>query len=155
MTIGPSDVIAVLAFGLSAFATWKTIQFNDRQKSMIETQERLNRRLLEKEDAEADEEKKADLGAAFVKLGNSNYRLKIWNQGKAPAKNVRIEFSAGNDVVIQSDVERKFPLEVLEPQHSVELIAAVRMGSKSKHEVRLLWEDRSSSTNEKTNYPTL
>lgn len=155
MTIGPSDIIAGLAFVLSAFATWKTVQFNDRQKSMIETQECLNKRLLEKEEAEANEEKKADLGAAFVKLGNSNYRLKIWNQGKAPAKHVQIDFPAGNDIVIQSDVERKFPLEVLEPHHSVELIAAVHMGSKSKHEVRLRWEDEFSSSNEKTSYPTL
>lgn len=155
MTIGPSDVIAGLAFALSAFATWKTVQFNDRQKSMLETQERLNKRLLEREEAEANEDKKADLGAAFIKLGNSNYRLKIWNQGKAAAKNVQIEFPAGNDIVIQSEIERKFPLEILEPHHTVELIAAVHMGSKSKHEVRLRWEDDSSSTNEKTSYPTL
>lgn len=155
MTIGPSDVIAGLAFVLSAFATWKTIQFNDRQKSMIETQERLNRRLLEKEEAEASEEKKADLGAAFMKVGNSNHRLKIWNQGKAAAKHVQIEFPAGNDIVPQSDVEGKFPLEVLEPHHSVELIATVHMGSKSKYEVRLRWEDGFSASNEKTSYPTL
>lgn len=152
--IGLSDVIASLAFLLSAIATWKTIQFNERQKSMIETQERLNKRLLEKEDAEVNEDKKADLGTAFVKLGNGN-RLKIWNQGKATAKHVQIDFPAGNDVIIESDVKRKFPLEVLEPQHSVELIASVNTCSKSKHEIRLRWEDGFSSSNEKTSYPTL
>src|SRR5712691_346242 len=91
-----SDFVAGLAFLLSAYATWKTVQFNDRQKSLIESQERLNQRLLEKEDAESTAEKKADLGATFIKLGSSNYRLKIWNKGRAPARNVLIEFPEGN-----------------------------------------------------------
>lgn len=155
MTLTPSDVVAGLAFLLSAYATWKTVQFNDRQRSLIESQERLNKRLLEKEDAEASEEKKADLGATFVKLGSSTYRFKIWNKGKSAARNVRIEFPSGNDVIVQSDIERKFPLESLEPFQSVELIAAVHMGTKSKHEVKLLWEDDHSAANEKTTYPTL
>jgi hypothetical protein len=155
MNLTPSDVVAGLALLLSAYATWKTVQFNDRQRSLIESQERLNKRLLEKEDSEAREEKKADLGATFVKLGSSNYRLKIWNKGKSAATNVRIEFPSGNDVISQSDVERKFPLESLEPFQSVELIAAVHMGTKSKHEVKLLWEDEHSAANEKTTYPTL
>jgi hypothetical protein len=155
MTLTPSDVVAGLAFLLSAFATWKTLQFNDRQRSFIESQERLNKRLLEKEDAEADEEKKADLGATFIKLGSSSYRLKIWNKGKSAARNVRIEFPSGNDVIVQSDIDRKFPLESLEPFQSVELMAAVHMGSKSKHEVTLLWADGHSEANEKVTYPTL
>lgn len=155
MNLTPSDVVAGLAFFLSAYATWKTVQFNDRQRSLIESQERLNRRLLEKEDAEASGEKKADLGATFIKLGSSNHRLKIWNKGKAAARNVRIEFPSGNDVVMQSDIDRKFPLESLDPFQSVEIIAAVHMGSKSKHEVKLLWADGHSEANEKITYPTL
>lgn len=155
MTLTPSDVVAGLAFLLSAYATWKTVQFNDRQKSLIESQEQLNRRLLEKEDAEASEEKKADLNATFVKLGSISYRLKIWNKGKTAARNVRIEFPSGNDVVMQTDVERKFPLESLEPFQSVELMAAVHMGSKAKHEIKLLWEDGHSAADEKTTHPTL
>lgn len=155
MTLTPSDVVAGLALLLSGYATWKTVQFNDRQRSLIESQEQLNKRLLEKEDAEASEGRRADLGATFVKLGSNSYRLKIWNKGKAAARHVRVEFPSGNDVIIQSDVDSKFPLESLEPFQSVELIAAVHIGSKSKHEVKLLWEDDHSKTNEKTTYPTL
>ena len=155
MQLTPTDVVAGLAFLLSAFATWKTVKFNNRQQSLIESQERLNKRLLEKEDAEATVEKKADLGTSFVKLGNGNYRLKVWNKGKAVARNVRLEFLSGNDIVIQSDVERKFPLEALDPFQSVELIAAVHLGSKSKHEIKLIWSDDFSEMNEKITYPTL
>lgn len=151
----PSDIVAGLAFILSAYATWKTVQFNDRQKSLIESQERLNRRLLEKEDDEDREERKADLGATFIKLGSNKYRLKIWNKGKGVARNVSIEALEGNDCLIQSDIDAKFPLEVLETHQSVELIAAVHMGTRSKHPLKLCWSDEFSTTNEKIVYPTL
>ena len=155
MSLSASDVLAALAFLLSAYATWKTVQFNSRQKSLIESQERLNIRLLEKEDAESVEQKKADLGATFIKLGSSNYRLKIWNKGKSAARSVLIDFPDGSDFVSRSDVEGKFPLEVLEPHQSVELLATMHMGSKRKHTVKLNWADAFSSTNEKIIYATL
>ncbi len=150
-----SDIVAGLALLLSAYATWKTVQFNDKQKSLIESQERLNRRLLEKEDAESNEEKKADLGATFIKLGSSNYRLKIWNKGKAVARNVSIEFPEGNDCLVESDIKGKFPLETLDTHQSVELIASVHMGTKSKHAIKLCWADDLGPANEKVVYPTL
>lgn len=149
------DVIAVLALVVSGYAAWTTSKFNQRQKSLIESQERLNALLLVKEESEAAEEKKADLGATVIKLGSSNYRVKIWNKGKAPARNIAIDFPDGNDLIISSEVERKFPIEVLDRLQAVELIAAVHMGTKSKHTVRLTWSDDSSETNEKTVYLTV
>lgn len=150
-----SDIIACLAFLLSAFATWKTLKFNNRQKSLIEIQEKLNRMLLDKEDAESTADKKADLGATFIKLGSSNYRLKIWNKGKAAARNVSIDFPEGNDCFIESDIASKFPLETLDTHQSVELIAAVCMGTKNKHAIKLVWTDDFKPINEKIVYPTL
>ncbi|MEQ1484782.1 hypothetical protein [Methyloglobulus sp.] len=155
ISLTPSDVVAGLAFLLSAYATWKTVQFNDRQKSLLESQEKLNQRLLEKEDAESISDKKADLGATFIKLGSSNYRLKIWNKGKVSARNVSVEFPEGNDCIIESEIGEKFPLEVLDTHQSVELIAAVHMGTKRKHAIKLLWADDFSQSNEKIVYPTL
>lgn len=155
VTIDAGDVIAGLAFLLSGYATWQTVSFNKKQKSLVESQERLNNLLLEKENEVAVKEKSADLGASFVKLGSSKYRLKIWNKGSAAARNVRIEFPEGNDVVIDSEVSDKFPMESLERHQSVELIAAVHMQTKRKHVVRLIWEDDAQAHNEKLSYPTL
>lgn len=155
ISLTPSEVLSGLAFLLSAFATWKTIRFNNRQKSLIESQEQLAKRLLAKEDAESDQEKKADLGASFIKLGSSNYRLRIWNKGKAAARNVQLEFPDGNDCVIQSDIESKFPLEALETFQSVELVASVGMDTRRKHTIKLCWVDDYSTANENTVYPTL
>lgn len=150
-----SDIIASLALLISAYAAWKTVQFNNRQKTLIESQEKLNLRLLEREEADSTSDKKADLGATFIKLGSNKYRLKIWNKGRTAARNVSIEFPEGNDCIIQSDVSEKFPLEALDTHQSVELIAAVHMGTKRKHAIKLIWSDEYSESNEKTVYPTL
>lgn len=150
-----SDVLAGLAFLLSVFATWKTVRFNDRQKSLIESQERLNKRLLAKEDEKFTEDKKAELGASFIKIGSSEYRLKIWNKGKAAARNVYLEFPSENDCFDQSEIDRKFPLEILETYQSVELIAYVSYETKSKHVIKLRWADEFSADNMKVVYPTI
>lgn len=151
----PSDGIAGLALFLSGYAAWKTVKFNDRQKSLIESQEKLNERLLENEEANSISEKRADLGAVFIKLGSSKYRLKIWNKGKSTARNIFIEFPEGNDCIIESDLSGKFPLEALDTHQAVELIAAVHVGTKSKHKISLIWTDEFKEDNVKTIYATL
>lgn len=155
VTIDAGDIIACLALLMSAYATWRTISFNEKQKSLIESQEKLNNLLLEKEESEVVSGKKADLGASFVKLGNNKHRLKVWNKGNATARNIRLEFPEGNSVLIQSDVDEKFPLESMEKFQSVELMASVHMGTKSKHVIRIVWEDDAHNHNEKLVYPTL
>ena len=150
-----SDIVAGLALLLSAYATWKTVQFNKRQQSLIESQKMLNQRLLEKEDAESAEEKKADLNAAFIRLGSNRYRFKIWNQGRATARNVSLDFPERNDFLIPDDINSKFPMERLDRYQSVELIASVHLGTKSKHAIKLCWADDFSDKNEKVVYPTL
>lgn len=155
LTIDAGDVIAGLALVLSGYATWKTFKFNERQRSLIESQKKLNKVLLEKGEDEAVACKKADLGASFVKIGSTNYKLKIWNKGKAAARNVSIDFPEGNEVLVQSEVNEKFPLEVLDTYQAVELIAAVCLGTKRKHAIHLTWSDDFSKNNEKTVYRTI
>jgi hypothetical protein len=155
LTIEPGDIIAGLALLFSIYATIKTIQFNNRQQSLIESQEKLNRLLLEKETSDSASERRANLGASFIKLGSSKYRLKIWNKGKAVARNVILEFPEGNDVLMKREIEEKFPLEALDTHQSVELIASVHMDTKPKHAIRLIWSDDHSERNEKLVYATL
>ena len=149
------DVLAGCALLLSMYATFTTAHFNRRQKSLIDSQEKLNELLLQKEQAGSVGEKQANLGASLLKLGNSKYRVKIWNQGQCAARNVRIDFPDGNDLVIQRDVDEKFPLEAMGKHQSVELIATVHMGTKAKHAIKLIWEDDHSDLNEKVVYLTL
>ena len=155
VTVDAGDVIAGLALILSGYASWKTISFNKKQKILIEIQEKLNTLLLDKENDEAIKKRQADLGASLIKLGSREYRLKIWNKGSAAARNVKLEFPEGNDIVIDSEITDKFPLERLDKFQSVELIAVVHMQTKSKHVIRLRWQDEAQDNNEKILYITL
>jgi len=150
-----SDVVAILAFLLSGYAIWTTTRFNKRQLSLIESQEKLNRRLLAQGDNEDQEARKADVGAKYVKLGSKTYKLRVFNKGKAAARNVTIEFPDGDSPVPQSELADKFPMEVLEQHDSIDLIAAVHMQTPPKLTANLRWADDHSSINEKKAYLTL
>lgn len=150
-----SDLWAGIALLVSIYAAQTTKKFNERQKSLIESQERLNKLLLKREEDESLTTRRADLSASFIKLGSSKYRLKIWNKGKAPARNVRIAFPEGNEIIPDSELRDKFPLELLETHQSVELIASVHMQTKSKQVVSLTWSDAFQEDNEKTVFVTL
>jgi hypothetical protein len=150
-----SDVVSIVALALSAYALWTTSKFHRRQLSLIESQEKLNARLLSKDESEALEKRKADVGASLTKLGTSKYRLKVFSEGKASARNVQIEFPEGNDIVPESEISAKFPMQILEQHQSVDLIAAVHMGTPPKQTVVLRWQDDHSNANEKTVYITL
>lgn len=155
MQVDLQDVFAGCALLLSVYATFTTANFNRRQKSLIESQERLNNLLLKKERADSLGERQADLGASLIRLGSDKHRVKVWNQGKCTARNVQIAFPDGNDLLIQQDIDGKFPLEALGTHQSVELIAVVHMETKAKHAIKLIWKDEHSDRNEKVIYLTL
>jgi hypothetical protein len=81
--------------------------------------------------------------------------LKIWNKGKTAAKNVSISFPEGNDLVVDSELRDKLPLEILDVHQSVELIAAVHMQTRPKHVINLSWSDGANEPNSKTVHVTL
>lgn len=143
-----SDIISLIALLIAALSLGMNFWFNWRQIPLL-------RHSLKKSQAEALEEKKADIGAKLVKLGNSKYRVKIFNRGKAAARNVQIEFPDSNGLIPDQEIRDKFPMEVLEQHDSVDLIAHVHMGTPRKHAVLLKWADDHSDSNEKTGYLTL
>lgn len=153
MTI--QDIFSALAFALSIYATYKTVGFNRRQNEMADIQAELNKLLLRKETNEAIESFKPELGVSFIKLGTGSYRLKVYNKGKGSAKNLTIDFPEGNEMFSQYDIESKFPLERMDQHQSVEIIAAVHMGSPRKITVHLLWDDDTGIEQSKIFYPTL
>jgi len=146
--ISSSDVIAFLALLIAVYSAW-------HQRAVNATQQRVNEFLLQQGENEALDARKADLGANFIKLGNNKHRLKIWNKGKATARNIRIEFPDGNDIVDEGDIRRKFPLEALDQFQPVELLAMVTWGSNGKQHIKLVWDDDSGSDNEKSIYATI
>lgn len=155
ITIDLGDTFAGLALLLSSYAIWQTHKFNKKQKNLIESQERLNEVLLEKEASELKKEKSADVSASIITVGSKSKRLKIWNKGQSSARNIIIEFPEGNEIFSESDIQSKFPLENLEKYQSVEIHARSHFGTKSKHLIKLKWEDDSNDNNEKNVYVTV
>jgi hypothetical protein len=116
---------------------------------------KLTKRLIAKEENDAAAKSRADLGANFLKIGSS-YRLKVFNRGHAPARNVRLTFDDTKDhCLMQRDVDSKFPHERLDPHQAVDLMASIHLGSKSKYPVKLVWDDDFKLNNEKMVYPTI
>ena len=145
----------MLALIMSAYSAKKTIDFNKRQNEFIETNDKLNKLLLDKEKQESLIQRQADMSANFVCVGKSQYRMKVFNKGRSPAKNVRLDFPSGNEIVIESELKEKFPMPSLEPQQSVELIAAVSMDSPRRMDIRVVWDDQSGNDREKLLHLTL
>lgn len=121
----------------------------------MEIQKKLNTLMLDKEKREAAHEKEADLGANFVTIGSEKYRLRISNKGRAAAYHVTIDFPEGNDIILEDDIQEKFPLELLERGQSVELVAMIAMGTKRKLAIRLSWQSADGERFEKTVYATV
>ena len=151
------DIAAVLALILSAWSMKKTNDFNRRQKEFIDTNDRLNQMLIEKEAEESEAQRRADLSANFIKIGKSDYRLKIYNRGPGTASNVRVELldQAARDMLVESDVARKFPVPILEQHQNVDLLAAVHMQSPSRIEIALVWDDAFGKDRRKPLTPVL
>ena len=148
------DIIAFLALILSIYATHRALKFKKSQKELVEIQKKLNLLMLEKEEREANEAIRADLGANFITIGKNKHRLKIFNKGKNTAYNVKIEFPEGNDIILENDLEEKFPLEMMERGQWVDLVASFHTQSKSKLKVNLLWENEDGDSFNKPLYPT-
>ena len=141
LSISISDIAAFSALVVAIWSAVQTGRFNRRQNAFAETAERLNQLLIDKEALESQAQRKADVGANFVKIAKSDYRLKVFNRGPVAARNVRLEFLAGGEVMIASELKQKLPIPALERHQTVELIASINMQSPRRAHMRIQWDD--------------
>lgn len=144
-----SDVVAIFALAVAGWSAFQTGRFNKRQNDFAETAERLNHLLIAREAAETEQQAKADISANFVKIGKSNYRLKVFNRGLGVAHNVRLEVLAGGELVGDSELRDKFPLPKLERHQNVEVMTRVHMQSPRRAHIKLSWHDDNGAGQEK------
>lgn len=152
MTPLPVTVSDIAAFSALAVAIWSAVQtgrFNRRQNAFAETAERLNRLLIDKESTELQAQRKADVGANFVKIAKNDYRLKVFNRGPVAARNVRLEFLAGGEVMMASELKQKLPVPALERHQTVELMASINMQSPRRAHIRIDWDDDAGTDHHK------
>jgi len=154
-TFDLGDVIAALALAASVWAILKTDRFNRRQNAFQKTADQLNQLLIDKEAQENQAQRRADIGVTIYKIGKSDYRMKIFNKGKANATNVTIEEVGDGRLLMPSDIQRKFPAALMEPQQSIELHVIVHFGSPAKTQVQVTWDDAYGQGQQKLLHPTL
>lgn len=148
MPLSTTDLIAAGALIVSAGAlvasVWTvkvTQRFNRKQIAFEKTAERLNLLLIEKEAAENQAQQRAEIGANPYRAGKSDTRLKIFNRGKAPAHNVRLEELESSGLLMPSDIQRKFPVDTLDVHASVELHLIRTFQSANKTRIQVTWDD--------------
>ncbi|WP_157774657.1 hypothetical protein [Aeromonas sp. CA23] len=132
-----TDIVSLLALLLSVYSAYRTLEFNRRQNEFANTANHLNKLLLRKEQEDAIDAISADLNARVVKIGKG-HRLKIYNKGKSPAKNVRLECPVVREFSIMDD---SLPLEVIQAGGNFDLIVATAMGAPFAVTIKLIWDD--------------
>ncbi len=146
-------VIIISSFALvaSGLAILITHNFSRRQKSLTESQEKLNNLILKRGIQSSLKEKKADVGATISKIGfKGPYQLKVWNKGKSTARNVTVHFPEDNFIIHSNEILSKTPIASLEPHCIVDFLTTIPLGTKAKQVMVVSWDDESTGRNEKT-----
>ena len=123
--------ISVLAFGFSLYTHFKYDGKIKRQDKLI------NQFTLKKFEKEAELDKKAIVEVNVVRGDKGKRTLKVYNRGKATAKNVRVTFPGDPNVNI-----REYLSTVdINPQNSMEIYLTAFIGSPSTLQMEFEWED--------------
>lgn len=135
-----SLIISVLALLFSAF----TYFMHDKK---LKVQERkINEyqlRLFEKEDIA---NQKAAIRGNIVKSLKGNRILKIFNSGRASARNIRIDGLDVDGLFHRAD--KLFPYELMNPQDYTEISIYPSLGFPYTIKLKYIWDDESGTNNE-------
>jgi len=142
-----TDLIALGSILISIIAlvfTWLTDRKVKAQQVII------NEYDLNRKKSEIIESKKAIVEANAFKSGN-NWKIKIYNKGKATAKNIRIVSpdligDNGINLNIKKDF---FPYQMLHPQTSFEIDIMLFSRYKKSPKVKFIWDDDSGLNQER------
>lgn len=148
-----ANLMAAFALVISAAALAHSVRQGRRQHGLTLRETEYVRLLLAKEHREAKLAETASLSARLYMSGKSDWRLKVFNRGPGMARNVRLAFDTENSLFSESWVEDKFPMEKMEAQQSVEILAFPHLQSRSKEDITLMWDDDSGS--ERSNIVTV
>jgi hypothetical protein len=151
-----SAFVAVVALILAWVSLQRTDRFNQRQNEFLETSERLNQLLIERENAEGLAAKRALLSANLVEIAAKQYRLRVSNRGQGTARNVRLADLNGSrdSCLVASDLKMKFPVPRLEQHQTVAVVALRFLNANPRAHIKLVWNDDAGDDHEKELTPS-
>lgn len=136
----------IIGIALSAFAIVLTIvMYFKHDKRLKKQEEKLNAYQLKKIDEEESENKKALIRGNIVKGNKGSRVLKVFNSGKAVARNIRVEYLGDMEHIFPRDDH--FPYELLNPQDGSEIFLLLSEGASKLH-LKFIWDDDFKKDNE-------
>lgn len=144
-------LISLLAVIISTISLIRTRRVEKEQLELQKITAELSRKQIKILDREEKDHNKAQINVQLIGSGNE-YKFVISNQGNAKAKNIYFELDSNckDNPLVKGDYEEKIPIPSLNPGNSVDLIAAICMGSEMKYNIIVKW-DNPDGTHEEDN----
>lgn len=135
-----SLLLSILALIANVFTYFK------HDKKLKEQERKINEYQLKQIEKEDLESKKAAIRGNIVKGLKGGRTLKVYNSGRATARNIRVEGLDVNGVIHRGgDI---FPYELMNPQDYTELTIHLVMGCPSTLKLKYIWDDEFGLNNE-------
>ena len=135
-----SLIIAILALLFSAFTYLK------HDKKLKDQARKINEYQVKKIEKDDLESKKAAIRGNIVKGLKGNRTIKVYNSGRAIARNIRIE---GLDVEgLFHRADEVFPYELMNPQDYTEVNIMLSSNCSPTVKLKYIWDDESGKDNE-------
>ena len=128
-----------LALGLSILSYKDSRKTNKVQDRLNDVEEKLKRYELEEKEKEREEATMACVEVRVIKISKGNYRMKVWNSGRATAYNVDFKIPEEYKGMVRRD---KVPYEFLESGKNFEEHVLVYDGAPNKFKVTSTWTDK-------------
>lgn len=132
-----SVLMSAAALILSLFTYFK------HERKIKKQEEQINKDQLEKIKAEKVESKRAIVEANVVKGAKGQRTVKVYNRGKAVAREVKVNFKESEGYFV---VNNPFPCEI-RPQQSWNISLVTFMGGSDIATVELEWKDELQDNN--------
>ncbi len=134
-------VISILALAASVYTYFK------HDKKLKDQERKINEYQLKQIEKENLNSKKAAIRGNIVKgIKMSNRTLKVYNSGRAIARNIRIEGMNVRGVFHRAD--EFLPYELMNPQDYTEISIHLAVGHPAKIKLKYIWDDESGKNNE-------
>lgn len=135
-----SLLLSVLALIASVFTYFK------HDKKLKEQERKINEYQLKQIEKEDIESKKATIRGNIIQGFNGKRTLKVYNSGRAAARNVRVEGLDVNGLIHRAD--ELFPYELMNPQDYTEVTIHLVVGCPSTIKLKYIWDDEYDDNNE-------
>ena len=137
-----SDLIAAAALLVSIAVYFQTRMSLREISDKTARENELLRHQIDEARNQKIAEKRASVSARIYKISSSNWRVKVFNRGPAPAHNVRLILDDQNEIIQVGLISEKFPMGQMEAGQSVEFPARVYIGTPSKEKLTINWVDQ-------------